>query len=114
MSVAERAGPLACSPEMATLNCGTLNFGDDVFVNTRPQIRELARRIRAAGSLPELECYEAGHIDEALSLVREGELTGPLHFNSCWACQGALARAKTSFVSWRLRSPRGRAGGWPR
>ena len=36
MSIEERVGPLACKPEMATLNCGSLNFGDDVFVNTRP------------------------------------------------------------------------------
>ena len=69
MSVDERAGPLACRPEMATLNCGTLNFGDDVFVNTRPKSASSRRRIRAAGSMPELECYEVGHIDEALSLV---------------------------------------------
>ena len=67
MSVGERAGPLACKPEMATLNCGTVNFGDDVFENSRPLMRELARRIRDAGSVPELECYEVGHIDEALA-----------------------------------------------
>ena len=69
MSVDERAEPLCCKPEMATLNCGTLNFGDDVFVNTRPQIRDLAARIRAAGSVAELECYEVGHVDEALALL---------------------------------------------
>ncbi len=34
MGIDERAQPLLCQPEMATLNCGTLNFGDDVFVNT--------------------------------------------------------------------------------
>src|ERR1700722_19972451 len=66
MSIDERAGPLAHEPEMATLNCGSVNFGDDVFVNTRPQIRELAKRIRAAGSIPELECYEVGHVEEAV------------------------------------------------
>src|SRR5690606_26749637 len=80
MSLDERAQPLLCRPEMATLNCGTLNFGDDVFVNTRPEIREMARRIREAGSIPELECYEVGHIDEALALLKEGLLEPPLHF----------------------------------
>src|SRR5262249_1645298 len=67
MSIEERAGPLACRPEMATLNCGTINFGDDVFVNSRPDIRKLAAAIRAAGAAPELECYEVGHVEEALS-----------------------------------------------
>jgi 3-keto-5-aminohexanoate cleavage enzyme len=90
MSIDQRAGPLACRPEMATLNCGTLNFGDDVFVNSRPQIRDLAKRIRDAGSMPELECYEVGHIDEALSLVKEDLLAPPLHFQFVLGVPGGI------------------------
>ncbi len=90
MSIDERVGPLTCKPEMATLNCGTLNFGDDVFVNTRPQIRDLARRIRAAGSVPELECYEVGHVDEAMTLVKEGLLSDPLHFQFVLGVPGGI------------------------
>ena len=95
MGVDERAQPLACKPEMATLNCGTLNFGDDVFVNTRPLIRDLAARIRAAGSVIELECYEVGHIDEALALVAEGRHRRRSTSSSCSACPAASARART-------------------
>jgi 3-keto-5-aminohexanoate cleavage enzyme len=90
MSVDERSGPLRCRPEMATLNCGTLNFGDDVFINTRPQIRDLARRIREAGSVPELECYEVGHIEEALALAREGLVSEPLHFQFVLGVPGGI------------------------
>jgi 3-keto-5-aminohexanoate cleavage enzyme len=90
MSIDERCGPLACRPEMATLNCGSLNFGADVFINTRPQIREIARRIQAAGSTPELECYEVGHLDEALALAGEGLLTGPLHFQFVLGVPGGI------------------------
>jgi 3-keto-5-aminohexanoate cleavage enzyme len=90
MGVDERAQPLACRPEMATLNCGTLNFGDDVFVNTRPLIRDLAARIRAAGSVAELECYEVGHVDEALALFAEGHLAAPLHFQFVLGVAGGI------------------------
>ncbi len=90
MSLAERAQPLSCRPEMATLNCGTLNFGDDVFANPRPLIRDLAARIREAGSVAELECYEVGHVDEALALVAEGHLTGPLHFQFVLGVAGGI------------------------
>jgi 3-keto-5-aminohexanoate cleavage enzyme len=89
MSIDERAGPLACKPEMATLNCGTLNFGDDVFVNSRPDIRKLAAKIRAAGALPELECYEVGHVEEALALAAEGAIGKPLHFQFVLGVKGA-------------------------
>jgi 3-keto-5-aminohexanoate cleavage enzyme len=91
MGVDERAQPLACKPEMATLNCGTINFGDEIFENPRPLIRDLARRIRESGSIPELECYEAGHVDEAMSLVKEGLLGGPLHFQFVLGVAGAIA-----------------------
>jgi 3-keto-5-aminohexanoate cleavage enzyme len=90
MSLDERASPLACRPEMATLNCGTINFGDEVFVNSRPDIRALARRIRAAGVLPELECYEVGHVEEALALASEGLVPMPLHFQFVLGVKGAI------------------------
>lgn len=91
MSMKERAQPLACKPEMASLNCGTINFGNDIFVNTRPEIREMAKLIREAGSIPELECYEIGHIDEALLLLKEGAIAQPLHFQFVLGVPGAIA-----------------------
>jgi 3-keto-5-aminohexanoate cleavage enzyme len=102
MSIDERSGPLACKPEMATLNCGTINFGDDVFVNSRPDIRKLAARIRAAGAIPELECYEVGHVEEALSLAAEGVIGKPLHFQFVLGVKGA-APAREDLVQY-LRS----------
>jgi len=85
-----RAGPLACRPEMASLNCGTINFGDDVFVNSRPDIRRLAARMREAGVTPELECYEVGHVEEALALAAEGAIAAPLHFQFVLGVKGAI------------------------
>jgi 3-keto-5-aminohexanoate cleavage enzyme len=90
MSIDERSGPLACKPEMATLNCGTINFGDDVFVNSRPDIRQLAAKLRAAGAMPELECYEVGHVEEALALAAEGVIVKPLHFQFVLGVKGAI------------------------
>jgi 3-keto-5-aminohexanoate cleavage enzyme len=90
MSIDERSGPLACKPEMATLNCGTINFGDDVFVNSRPDIRLLAAKLRAAGAMPELECYEVGHVEEALALAAEGVIVKPLHFQFVLGVKGAI------------------------
>jgi len=111
MSVEERAGPLACRPEMATLNCGTLNFGNDVFVNTRDQIRDLARRIREAGSMPELECYEVGHIDEALILAGEGLLAPPLHFQFVLGVPGGIGAREPIIQFMAAQIPRGSTWG---
>ena len=106
MSVDVRAGPLACRPEMATLNCGTINFGDDVFVNSRPDIRRLAAKIRAAGALPELECYEVGHVEEALALVAEKVIASPLHFQFVLGVKGAIPAREDVVTYLRSLVPR--------
>ena len=90
MSIDERCGPLPCRPEMATLNVGTVNFGDDVFVNTRPDVRKIAARIRDSGAVPELEVYEVGHVDEAIALAKEGLLDAPYHFQFVLGIAGAI------------------------
>jgi len=54
MTADERCGPLTLTgadrPDMATLTTGTVNFGDDVFSNPRPLVKEIARRIRRSAS----------------------------------------------------------------
>ncbi len=90
MSIEERLGGLQCKPEMATLNCGTINFGDDIFVNTRPDIRKIAARIREAGSIAELECYEVGHLHEAAELFKQGVISAPLHFQFVLGVPGGI------------------------
>jgi 3-keto-5-aminohexanoate cleavage enzyme len=99
VSVDERAGALAGRPEMATLECGSINFGDEVLVNARPMIRQLAARLRAAGTVPELACYEVGHVEEALSLAAEGAIGRPLHFQFVLGVQGAIP-AREEIVRW--------------
>ncbi len=96
MSIEERVGPLACKPEMATLNCGSLNFGDDVFINTRPQIRDIAARLEASGAVAELECYEVGHVEEALSLAAKGVLQKPLHFQFVLGVPGGIGASEAN------------------
>jgi 3-keto-5-aminohexanoate cleavage enzyme len=106
MSIDERAQPLLCKPEMATLNCGSINFGEDVFVNTRPEIRDLAKRLKDAGSVPELECYDVGHVEEALALVREGALGAPrslLPAGASWAI-AAVGRHQQPMTELAIRS----------
>ncbi len=94
MPVAERAGPLGCTgpdaPEMATLNVGTINFGDDVFQNKAADTADMARRIRAHGAIAEVEVYDAGHLDIAYKLLKDGLIAAPLHFQFVLGVPGAL------------------------
>ena len=98
MSIDERCQPLLVrpAPDMATLNCGTINFGDDVFVNTRKEIRDVAARIQECGAVAECEVYEVGHLDEALVLHKESRLSPPLHVQLVLGIPGALAARESA------------------
>ncbi|MBI1860979.1 MAG: 3-keto-5-aminohexanoate cleavage protein [Deltaproteobacteria bacterium] len=74
-----RIQPLTLKPEMASFNLGTMNFGNDTFVNTRPDMRALAKAFRDNGVVPEFEIYDLGHIDELHSLIKEGAVDAPYH-----------------------------------
>ncbi len=94
MGVDERCGGLtltgADKPDMATLTTGTVNFGEEVFWNPRPLVRDIAKRIRAIGLKPELECFDVGMIDEARYLAKEGLVELPAHFDFVLGVPGTL------------------------
>jgi len=92
MSADERAQPLDCRPppDMATLNAGSLNFGDDVFLNPFPLVRDFAQRMRARKIAYELECYDVGHVEACLRLAQEGVIELPGHFDFVMGVRGGI------------------------
>jgi 3-keto-5-aminohexanoate cleavage enzyme len=80
MTVDERLAVLELEPEMASLDCGTVNFGEDYIVNTLPDVRRGARIMRDKGVRPTLECFDLSHVDTAALLVKEGLVAPPLHY----------------------------------
>ena len=69
-------------PEMATLDCGTCNFGDEIFDNTMPTMRAFGQRMIERGIKPEYECFEMGHLDTILNMAKKGQVPGaPMQFN---------------------------------
>ena len=55
MTAEERLQPTELFPEMATLDCGTCNFGDEVFENTMPMMRDFGKRMLENQIKPEYE-----------------------------------------------------------
>ncbi|TET59080.1 MAG: 3-keto-5-aminohexanoate cleavage protein [Promethearchaeota archaeon] len=85
MTNEERLQPIYLdpSPEMATLDCGTMNWlgGDEIFVNTVKTIIYFAEEMNKRGIKYELECFDKGMIDMALRLHEKGYIKAPMHFN---------------------------------
>ena len=61
-------------PEICTLDCGSLNFGEGslVYVSTPDMLRDGAKRIQELGVRVEMEIFDTGHLWFANQLVEEG------------------------------------------
>ena len=72
-------------PEICTLDCGSLNFGDGdyIYVSTPNQLRAGAKRIQELGVKPELEIFDTGHLSFAKQMLKEGLLDGDPLFQLC-------------------------------
>lgn len=92
MSNEERLQPLELNPEMATLDCGTCNFGgDEIFVNTENMIIDFVERMNERNIKPEIEVFDKGMIDMAKRLGRKGYIKYPMHFDFVMGVNGGIS-----------------------
>ena len=104
MSAEERLQPTELFPEMATLDCGTCNFGDDVFENTMPMMRDFGKRMIENNIKPEYECFEMGHLDTVLKMAQKGQVPGaPMQFNFVLGVPGCTP-ATVQNLAWLVNS----------
>lgn len=99
MSDEERIQPVYLKPEMATLDCGTCNFGgDDIFVNTENTIKYFGEKMIELGIKPECEVFDKGMIDMAIRLNRKGYIKSPMHFNFVMGVNGGIQASVHDFA----------------
>jgi uncharacterized protein (DUF849 family) len=121
MTIDERARVVTeCRPEMATLNCGSFNFGifkvrrrpemapweveylegtrDYVFRNTFADVERMAELFREAGTKPEYELYDVGHLYNLHHLAEAGLVDFPLHLQFVLGVLGANAATLDQLV----------------
>jgi uncharacterized protein (DUF849 family) len=94
-------------PEICTLDCGSLNFGDGLFMATADLLRDMAKRIQAAGVKPEIECFELGHIWLAKDLIRRGLIDEPALFQLCLGIPWGAEATTETMLAMRNHLPPG-------
>ncbi len=84
--------------EAASLNMGSINFGEDVYINRLPDIRYWAGRMQETRVAPELEIFAAGMLPTYMKLVEEGVLKPPYSIGFCLGVRWAFpANPETLF-----------------
>ncbi len=90
MTIDERLAVLDLEPEMASLDCGTVNFGEEYIINSLPDVRRGAAIMKEKGVRPTLECFDLSHVDTAALLLKEGLIAPPLHYGLVLGVPGGV------------------------
>ena len=99
MSDEERLQPVELLPEMATLDCGTLNFGgDEIFANTENTIKNFGKIMIEKDVKPEVEVFDKGMIDYAIKYAKQGYIKVPMHFDFVLGVQMAATARDLAFM----------------
>lgn len=102
-----RLGTLLSGIEMASLTLGSINFGDEVFLNPVPLIRKLAAKMRRLRIRPELEIFDVAMLEFSLYLIRKGEIVSPPHYNFVMGGRGFLQATEQNLDYLIGKMPRG-------
>jgi len=97
-----------CLPEIATLDCGTMNFAeaDYVMTNTPGMLAAMGSAMTALGIRPEIEAFDTGHLWHAKELVRTGVLKSPALVQLCMGVPWGAPDDLTTFLAMANAVPR--------
>lgn len=92
-------------PEMCTLDCGSVNMGDDVYLSPTNWLHKQAALIQKTGVKPELECFDTGHVSFAKQLIKEGLIDGQPLFQFCLGIPWGLENDPETIEYLKTRIP---------
>ncbi len=96
-------------PEICTLDCGTMNFGegDYIMTNSPATLIEMARQVRDLGVRPELELFDLGHLSFARWLVDQGLVVDPVMVQLCMGIPWGAPNDMNSLMAFVNNLPEG-------
>ncbi|MGY4690943.1 3-keto-5-aminohexanoate cleavage enzyme [Salibacterium sp. K-3] len=85
-------------PELASLDAGTINFGNAVFENSPPFLEKLSTNMQKYRVKPEIEVFDTGMINNALMLAKKGLIEPPFHFQFVLGVPGGMTAAPDNLL----------------
>ena len=86
-------------PEMASYDCGSMNWlHNSLFINSPQFLEELGRNMQKWGVKPEIEAFDPGMIANAAYYLKKGVLKAPLHFQFCMGCANGIPGSMKNLV----------------
>jgi 3-keto-5-aminohexanoate cleavage enzyme len=107
MEIEERLTGLQATPDLSGIETGSLNFGDDVFITSRPDCLRDAQAAAERGVALEVEAFDLGHVHEAVRMLEAGELPEPLRVNLVFGVPGGAPATPEALDAMRRPLPAG-------
>jgi len=92
-------------PEICTLDCGSMNFGDGIAINRTADLERMARHAMEWGVKPELEVFDMGQVGIALKLIGRGVIPGDPLFQFCLGIDGGAPATAEAIIGMRSMLP---------
>ncbi len=103
--IEKRLEPVTLRPEICSLDLGSINFRDAVFVNPPEWGRIAAERMREHGVRPEIEVFDVGHIYQALDLIAERLIDDPPLFQLCMGVRWGIEATPENLLFMKGKLP---------
>jgi uncharacterized protein (DUF849 family) len=94
-------------PEVCSLDVGSMNFGEHIFVNSPAHLKLMASEILRSGVKPELEVFELGHVRFAKQLIDSGLIAPPVLFQICLGIPWGAPATPETMLAMRDQLPQG-------
>jgi 3-keto-5-aminohexanoate cleavage enzyme len=103
--VEKRLRPVTLKPEICSLDIGSMNFLEKVFINPPGWGEEAAKRMREHGVKPEIEVFDSGHISQALDLIERGLIEEPPLFQLCMGVKWGIEATEENLLFMKSKLP---------
>jgi 3-keto-5-aminohexanoate cleavage enzyme len=90
MPIEERLTGLEARPDLAGVETGSMNFGEDAFVTVPADARRVIARAGELGIGLEAEMFDVGHVVAGVAMLERGELPPPLRANLVFGVPGGI------------------------
>jgi 3-keto-5-aminohexanoate cleavage enzyme len=107
MPMEERMRGLEAKPDLAGVETGSMNFGEDPFVTVPADARRVVKRATELGIGLESEMFDVGHVITAVRMLHEGQLPAPLRANLVFGVPGGIDASPEALLAMLRPLPSG-------
>ena len=103
--ISRRLEPISLKPDICSLDLGSVNFQDRVFINSPQWAEAAAKFMQQEGVKPEIEVFDVGHIYQAVELVDRGLIDDPPYFQLCMGVKWGISATAENLLFMRSKLP---------